>query len=136
MQIQTITTKFIPESTISTWIFYFLTKLFCWFQLFRGRTASFSDREKSVGFIITAGATAQLVKSLPFHTWLWNPQETFGTSQKNIHCFRYKNNFTYTYVYIYIYPFVNLSTIIIQILEFFYFASFDFWGEIWFGHVQ
>lgn len=74
-------------------MFYLLTEteLFCWFQLFRGRTASFSDREKSVGFIITTGATAQLGKSLPFHTWLRTPQETFRTSQKNIHCFRYKN---------------------------------------------
>ncbi len=74
-------------------MFYLLmeTELFCWFQLFRGRTASFSDREKSVGFIITAGATAHLGKSLPFHTWLRTPQETFRTSQKNIHCFRYKN---------------------------------------------
>ncbi len=73
-------------------MFYLLmeTELFCWFQLFRGRTASFSDREKSVGFIITAGATALLGKSLPFHTWLRTPQETFRTSQKNIHCFRYK----------------------------------------------
>lgn len=74
-------------------MFYILmeTELFCWFQLFRGRTASFSDREKSVGFIITAGATAHLGKSLPFHTWLRTTQETFRTSQKNIHCFRYKN---------------------------------------------
>lgn len=43
-----------------------------------------------------------------------------------------KHNFTYTCTHLSF----NLSTIIIQVLEFFYIASFDFWGEIWSRHVQ